>query len=181
MITDVWEDVLEFESFYQISNFGRLRSKSRIVANGQDNKSERLVIGRIIKTQNNGKGYLQYYVSIHRKRIMRYAHRLVAYYFLPNPNHYTEINHKDGNKSNNNVSNLEWCSKSQNMVHAINTGLKVSQKGEEVARAKLNNESVLQIRKLASEKMLHKDIAKKFNISIGYIWHLVNKTKWKHI
>lgn len=73
---------------------------------------------------DNGHGYKQVFVSVHNKRYMRYVHRLVAECFIPNPNNAPEINHKDGDKSNNTVDNLEWCTRSENAIHAIRTGLK---------------------------------------------------------
>ena len=63
-------------------------------------------------------GYLVYRLSKQGKKYQFYAHRLVAQAFIPNPNNYTIVNHKDGNKLNNNVDNLEWCTQSYNMEHA---------------------------------------------------------------
>lgn len=65
-------------------------------------------------------GYLR--ATIHGKDM--YIHRLVARCFIENPNNYAEVNHIDGNKANNNVSNLEWCTRSQNNKHAVKTGLR---------------------------------------------------------
>lgn len=72
-------------------------------------------------------GYEQ--LSINGKSFL--IHRLVAQAYIPNPNNYREINHIDGNKLNNNVSNLEWCSRSHNVKHAFDTGLKRNKKGAE--------------------------------------------------
>lgn len=69
-------------------------------------------------------GYLYYDLRINTKRISKAAHRLVAETFIPNPNKYEIVNHKDGNKLNNNIDNLEWCSYSDNINHAYDTGLK---------------------------------------------------------
>lgn len=73
---------------------------------------------------DNGRGYLQVQIMREGKRYTRYVHRLVAECFLPNPNGYNEINHIDGNKSNNSVENLEWCTHSENMYHAFRIGLR---------------------------------------------------------
>jgi len=69
------------------------------------------------------------YEGISVGEIKDYVHRVVASKFIPNPNNYTDVNHIDGNKKNNNVNNLEWCDRSYNLNHAISTGLKVYKKG----------------------------------------------------
>ena len=79
---------------------------------------------RLLKAHDNGIGYLQVSLSSrdkHGKIVVKFkkVHRLVAEQFLPNPNNYTDVNHKDGNKSNNHVSNLEWCTHSENIFHSF--------------------------------------------------------------
>ena len=71
-------------------------------------------------------GYSQQILRKNGKQHMRYTHRLVAEAFLPNPEHLPEVNHKDGNKLNNTVANLEWTNRSQNMSHAYRTGLRTT-------------------------------------------------------
>jgi hypothetical protein len=76
-----------------------------------------------IKTQISLRGYesVQFWVNGKRKRHM--VHKLVAKLFIDNPRELTEVNHKDGNKLNNNAENLEWCTRSENIQHAHDTGL----------------------------------------------------------
>ena len=74
---------------------------------------------------DNGRGYLTVSIGL---RHPKYVHRLVAETYIPNPYNYPEVNHKDGNKRNNNVSNLEWCTRSDNKIHACVMGLNTSQK-----------------------------------------------------
>lgn len=76
-------------------------------------------INRNMATKRVGSGYegLNLWNYDEKKHITKYVHRLVAETFLPNPNNYPEVNHKDGNKFNNNVNNLEWCSISHNRKH----------------------------------------------------------------
>lgn len=78
-----------------------------------------------LKQCDNGRGYLTVSVGL---RHPRYVHRLVAETFIPNPNNYPEVNHLDGNKKNNHVSNLEWCTRKRNKLHACELGLNSSQK-----------------------------------------------------
>ena len=72
---------------------------------------------------NNGIGYLQVKIEVDRQSKRYYVHRLVAETFIPNPNNYPDVNHIDGDKSNNDISNLEWCSRKDNIKHAINNNL----------------------------------------------------------
>lgn len=85
---------------------------------------------------DNGNGYKQVQIMRKGKRYTRYVHRLVAESFVPNPDHLPEINHKDGNKNNNSVENLEWCNHTENMLHAFRTGLRknTTPKQQEAAR-----------------------------------------------
>lgn len=69
-------------------------------------------------------GYVQQTLRKDGKAYMRYMHRMVAEAFIPNPDHLPEVNHKDGNKQNNSVSNLEWVGRSENMTHAYRNGLR---------------------------------------------------------
>lgn len=107
-MTEVWLDIQDYEGFYQVSNLGRVKSLPR---NGTT-KNE-----RILKSNNVG-GYYQ--VCLQKKGIKSYkkVHRLVAETFIENPLNKKEVNHIDGNKHNNNLINLEWCSTSENQLHS---------------------------------------------------------------
>lgn len=86
---------------YLVSNYGRVLSK------GDETNRYKRNFDTILSPANNGRGYL--FVNIEGKDI--YVHRLVAETFIPNPNNYLEINHKNENKQDNSVNNLEWCDK----------------------------------------------------------------------
>ena len=74
--------------------------------------------GKNIKFRTDLKGYLACNVVVKGKRVTRFQHKMLAIKFLPNPERKFEVNHIDGNKSNNNISNLEWVTKSENMLHS---------------------------------------------------------------
>lgn len=85
------------------------------------------ITGKIYsKNKTNGRGYHNFYCSKQKKNL--YIHRVVALCFISNPNNYKEVNHIDGNKSNNSASNLEWCNRSINNKHAYKTGLRALSK-----------------------------------------------------
>lgn len=108
---EIWKDVVGYEGLYQVSNKGRVKSLSRHREVGWANYISK---ERIIKPATHRQGYK--YVCLHKngnKKIFK-IHRLVAIAFIPNPNGFNCINHKDENPSNNNLENLEWCNHSYN-------------------------------------------------------------------
>lgn len=110
---EIWKDFVNYEGAYQVSNLGNIRS-----LNYNNNHKIKNISQHIHKT-----GYLMANLSRNGVSKTTNVHRIVALAFLPNPNNYKCVNHKDGNKLNNNVSNLEWCTYRQNTLHAIEHGL----------------------------------------------------------
>lgn len=108
------------------------------------------------------------------------VHRVVALTFLDNPNNLPQVNHIDGNKINNNVSNLEWCSNYDNMQHAIKKGL-VKVKYENNPNAKLKKEDVLNIREwFASGRYTKDELAKTFGVSTTLIRYIIQEKIWRY-
>lgn len=103
----------KFEENYAISNFGNIK-------NTKTNK--------ILKTRANYKGYLKTNISINGKLQTVFPHRLVAQMFINGNKNKLQVNHIDGNKQNNNVKNLEWCTASENIKHAYKLGLNKGRK-----------------------------------------------------
>lgn len=111
---EIWKDITGFENKYQVSNLGQVRSVPHITK-GPHNE-QRFVNGKIIKQFISKCGYLRVGLTIKNhcsKTVL--VHRLVALAFLDNPNNYPCVNHKDENKQNNHVNNLEWCTYSYNL------------------------------------------------------------------
>lgn len=100
---ETWKDVVGYEGLYAVSDCGKIKSYDRIDALG------RLKCGQELSTKRNNRGYVQVHLSANGKQKMKLLHRLVAEAFLENPNNYPQVNHKDENKDNNSVDNLEWC------------------------------------------------------------------------
>lgn len=113
---EIWKDIKGYEGLYQVSNLGNVMSW---VNNSQHKRTR----GLILKPRISKHGY--YYINIYKdgKRKTVKNHRLVATHFISNPKNLPCVNHRDGNKLNNKVSNLEWVTYSENRNHAINTGL----------------------------------------------------------
>ena len=137
---EIWKDIKDWEGCYQISNYGRLKSLERFIY-GRWGKMKKKEI--ILKTTNNKGRYCTIKLHKNKKIIRTSIHRLVLGAFSPNPNYHPICNHKDGDKTNNHISNLEWCSHSENHFHAHRTGLSSSKKGEDSLSSKLTEKQVL--------------------------------------
>jgi hypothetical protein len=118
MNNEIWKDIKNYESFFQISNFGRVKSLERF------SKQNVLIKEKILKQYKDNKGYKTITLRKNGKRSNGLSvHRLVALHFINNPQNKPEVNHIDGDKTNNHVDNLEWVTKSENHLHAHKTGL----------------------------------------------------------
>lgn len=109
---EIWKDIKEYEGLYQVSNLGRIRSLDKY-RKGKNN-TKVFVKGRILKQNKDKDGYLQVNLSKNNKQKTFKSHRLVAMAFLINKNNLPQVNHKDENRQNNCVSNLEWCTEKYN-------------------------------------------------------------------
>ena len=164
---EIWKDIPGFEDDYQASNLGRIR---RVI------KNKELFFIRTLIVSN--RGYHIIHFSINGISKMCRVHRLVAQTFIPNPENKPQINHIDGNKINNHIGNLEWCTAKENDKHAVATGLS-SKVGERNANSKLKSFQVRVIRKI--DDMTEFEIAKIFNISRANVGRIKRKEYWKHI
>lgn len=110
---EIWKSVSGYEGIYEVSNMGRVKSVSRYVKNGN---SQKYIQGKILVNSIEKKTkYMRVTLCKGGKQKIAKVHRLVALTFLPNTNNYPQVNHKDENRRNNCVDNLEWCSANYNM------------------------------------------------------------------
>lgn len=124
---EIWKPVCNFEGYYEISNWGRVKSLFRIVKGRYYYKKKQC----FLKPKSHPKGYQFVEFSVNGIKKSVTIHRLVAEAFLSSTQSLSqEINHKDGNKLNNYVSNLEWCTHLSNMQHAVETKLKDHKRGK---------------------------------------------------
>lgn len=103
---EIYRDVKGYEEFYQVSNYGNVKS---------------LRNNKLLRQTNHRGGYKLVSVSVDGMHKELTVHRLVAQAFIPNPNNYRDVNHKDGDKANNHVDNLEWVTHSENIKHSYIT------------------------------------------------------------
>ena len=119
-----WRDIDGFEGMYQVSDRGRVRSVERTVKMNRGGvEYDMHHKGRVLHTAVTKDGYVTVHLTKCSKPYSFRVHRLVALAYIPNPDDMPEVNHKDGVKTNNTPSNLEWCTKSHNIRHAFKHGL----------------------------------------------------------
>lgn len=172
-----------YEEIYKVTSDGRIISCKRKVSYFRNGKIvSHTVKERELKPGKDKDGYCQVSLCKEGKGKMRKVHRLVAQAFIPNLLNLPEINHKDGNKQNNNDWNLEWTTSSKNALHAYETGLKIRRKGEKATNVKLTNKEVIEIRRLYSMGgYTHRSLGKQFEISYSVIWGILHRIYWTHI
>lgn len=162
-----WKDIKEYKGLYQVSSLGRVRSLPRNTTKGGIIKGNKSRFYQSLCLSKNG--YIKSYA----------IHRLVAITFIKNSDNKPYVNHKDGNKFNNRVDNLEWTTPSENKIHAVKNGFTYSPRGEKHWASKLSEWQVISIRRNAYKPQ--KELAKEFNVSFQTISDIINRKKWKHI
>jgi hypothetical protein len=157
-----YRPVKDFENLYLVSNKGNIKSV-------KSNK----ILKPYIKN-----GYYGLTLSKNNIHYSKSNHVVEAEVFLIKKDEECEINHKNGNKLDNNITNLEWCTHKFNMDHASKTNL--MKKGTQHGLSKLTEENIKEIREL-SKTLTGVDISKKFNISPKNVSLIINRKTWKHI
>ena len=158
---EVWKDIEGYEGLYQVSNYGRIKSLSRIDARGHKRKE------KILKLIHDKDGYLLVNLYKNNKVKIHSVHRVVAQAFIPNPDNLPEVNHKIDNfehRSDNRVENLEWCTHEYNCNYGTrNEKLSESNKGKNSKKVKcITTNEVFNSIKDAEEKygVSHQNISK---------------------
>lgn len=132
---EIWKPISNFEGLYEVSNLGNVRSVDRIKT--QWNRYQNVKVkykGQLLK-KHKLRGYYAVNMWKNGKMYNKQIHRLVAQAFIPNQDNFPIVNHIDGNKTNNRVENLEWCSYSHNTKEAYRIGLKtISDKHKQATR-----------------------------------------------
>lgn len=171
IVKEFWLPVNGYEGSYEVSNHGRVRSLNRVIT--RKNGKALTLQGTVLSPRKDNAGYFRVLLRGKDYRI----HRLVAEAFITNDNQFPCVNHLDGNKQNNLVTNLEWCTYSTNMQHACDTGLLSPTYGNR----KLKPNDVVHIRELANAGYTIKEIALTYSISLNTIRNIVNKVSWANI
>ena len=161
---------LDINQNYSVSNLGRVRN----------DKTNKFLSPRDLE------GYKRVSIYVNGKATDLRIHRLVATAFIPNLNNKPQVNHINGNRSDNCVTNLEWCTNAENVKHAYKIGLKDSKSNSESARGtrnpncKLSEQDVKDI-KTKLEYLTGAELAKQYNVTPSTISNIKNNKKWKHL
>lgn len=166
-MNSIWVTVNGFED-YMISPEGNILSK------GTGFKKKAIVL----KACKESTGYLSIQLYSGKKGKRFYIHRLVAQHFCENLEHKRVVNHKDGDRHNNNYKNLEWVTAKENINHGISVLGTIRVSGEDNPKAKLNRHQVDQIKTLISENVKTLEISKMFQVNVSTINRIKNGKLW---
>lgn len=173
-MNEMWADIKGVQG-YQCSSHGQIRSIDRSVIHTRTGVANRK--GKLLKLLVDSAGYVR--IRLKQAKITPLVHRIVAITFIANPLNKPWVNHKDGNKQNNNASNLEWSTIRENVQHAYDNNLNWAKKGESSPSAKLNINDVAEIRRLSSVGEKRKDLAVKYGVTPECISRIVLNKTWK--
>lgn len=172
--------VKNYEKLYSVTSSGNIIANRKVIIG--NNGAKILKEETILKPALDGK-YL--FVVLQNKGIKKHkkVHRLVAENFIPNPDNKPIVNHKDGNKLNNAVENLEWVTASENSQHAVDNGLRKynSISGELGGLAKISNEQVIIIRDRYSLGETSRKLGQEFGVDKSTILKIVNRKTFKNV
>lgn len=156
---EVWQPVPGYEGLYEVSDQGRVRGPKGL-----------------IKPKPTNSGYMRTELWRSGCRWRPLLHRLVATVFVPNDENKPQVNHKDGDRLNNQASNLEWCTASENMIHAVCLR---GRHGENASSAKLTEQEVTAIRVMLGKGFPGIRLAEIFGVTNAQISHIRNGDQWQ--
>lgn len=138
-MSEIWKDIPGYEGYYQISNMGNVKSLDRAIEKGG---RLHYIKGHPLRQSKTCHGYYIIGFSKDDKRTYNSVHRLVAELFIPNPNGYPCVNHKDEDKTNNRVENLEWCTYLYNNTYSSRIERVMSKRRKPVVQLSLDGRVV---------------------------------------
>lgn len=168
-----WRDVIGHEGFYQISNYGHVKN---ITPLKEPERHHRSIKGNILRIDIRN-GYPSVTLSKNNRHYHKTIHRLICESFIPNLKNKNYVNHKDGNKQNNNLTNLEWCTNYENMVHSYKIGTS-DRKGEKHNNSKLTITKAKYIRQNPTIPL--SKLSKELNVSMSAIQSVRKLRTWNY-
>tara|TARA_R100001244_G_scaffold88666_1_gene67522 strand:+ start:178 stop:711 length:534 start_codon:yes stop_codon:yes gene_type:complete len=167
-----WREIEGYNGVYRVNEKGDVKSVTHYL-DGRNGSGKQ--VGRTLKQQKSRKGYMRVSLSLNGKRFTTSAHRLVALCFIPNPKNKPQVNHINGIKNDNRIENLEWCTNSENQIHAIKNKLTNQVCAEKHPMSKLTNMQVLKARKLYKLGSENKELAMIYGVSAPAMSKILRK------
>lgn len=175
MKTEKWLDVVGYEGIYEVSSLGRVRRAVDARTGGRKK-------GSFLSVGSHNRGYRRVYLSKEGRVRLQLVHRLVAFAFLEPPSEEKlVVHHKDGNKQNNCVFNLEWLSYQENSLQAFRVMNCHRARGERVATAKLTDRKVRTIRKMLNAGIPRTKVCAKFSVGKTTVLNIAKGRIWRHV
>jgi HNH endonuclease len=170
---EIWAQIADLPD-YAVSTNGKLMR----ITDGVNTTA-----GRMLTPAASRQGYLRVCLQQGERQVNKSVHRLVALNHIPNPDEKPQVNHKDGKRKwDNSVTNLEWATRSENMRHADQTGLRVVAKGSSHYAACFTEQQVAEIRfRYANEGATQSQLANEFGVCREVIRDMVKGKTWKHV
>lgn len=179
-MVEEWRVIPNTNNIYYISNLGNLKT-----LNWKNSKQERIML-----PAKDNNGYLRTAIIIKGKLTTIKLHRLVAEAFIPNPKNKSQVNHKNFNRCDNRVENLEWCTPLENYIHSFNFNrMKIPnpintiiKRGELNGCSKLTDKQVLEIRQKFKPRIYTREmLAKEYGVKASTIKDIVLRKSWRHL
>ena len=187
MLTEIFVPIVEYEGLYVISDTSNVKRLEKMIIDSSGR--QRIFQEMFLKKEYNDCGkYVGYYrinLTKNGKQSHFLLHRLLALHFISNLDNLPCVNHKDGNKLNNAINNLEWCTYSENEKHAYDLGLKIPplgiNQGSKSGNSKLTEPDILLIFDMLKKGMTNKEIGLEFGVHRSVISAINTRKRWSHV
>lgn len=180
MSEEIWIICKNWE-YYEVSNFGRVRAISRVIIDYKGKKYFKKIrmLSPSVRKKDN---YLEVHLTSPTLNKTQLVHRLVAESFINNPENKKEVNHKNFNKQDNKLSNLEWVTSSENSIHAVKGNVCTFHRGMDRPDRKIDTETVINIRKRYREtNESYSSLSSEYNLAMTTVRYIIQGKKWAHI
>lgn len=183
MSKEIWKSIPNY-SGYQVSNLGKIKSLDRFVPVTRHGKTfMRFYKGRIKKPKIDGLGY--YFTDLwffSKCKFLKISRLVLSVWTNIDYDSNKQTNHKDGNKANNNINNLEWVTASENSLHAVKNKLRIALKGSKHYKAKFLEKDIIIIRKkFKGNRGDYAKIASEYDVSYGTIYDIIKNNTWRSV